>query len=148
MASSHYLDESVIRHLKEDAILSMPFLEKHQCLMDFQQSVVVMAEKELVCVDKFNRPLVGGVQVVPDCTVPGRCQTTLRCRFNCKKIAELRVVDGMHGRIQLRNSLNWLDCGQSFSCNASTLSRNLSSYRLVCSWGSTTSSKKQMWDRH
>jgi len=32
--------------------------------MDFQKSVVVMAGKELVCVDKFGRPLVGGVQVV------------------------------------------------------------------------------------
>jgi len=60
----------IVSQLKEDAILGMLFLEKHQCRMDFQKSVVVMAGRELVCVDKFGRPLVGGVQVVRDCTVP------------------------------------------------------------------------------
>jgi len=67
----------IVSHLKEDAILGMTFLEKHQCHMDFQKSMVVMAGKELACVDKFGRPLVGGAQVVRDCTVPARSQTTL-----------------------------------------------------------------------
>jgi len=78
--------------------------------MDFQKSAVVIAGKELVCVDKFCRPLVGGVQVVRDCTVPGKSQATLRCRVNCREIAGLGVVEGMHGKIQLANSLNQLDC--------------------------------------
>jgi len=60
----------IVSQLKEDAILGMPFLEKHQCRMDFRKSVVVMTGRELVCVDKFGRPLVGGVQVVQDCTFP------------------------------------------------------------------------------
>jgi len=77
----------IVSQLKEDAILGMPFLEKHQCHMGFQKSVVVMAGRELVCVDKFGRPLVGRVQVVRDCTVPGRSQATLHCRVNCKEIA-------------------------------------------------------------
>jgi len=34
----------IVSQLKEDAILGMPFLEKNQCRMDFQKSVVVMAE--------------------------------------------------------------------------------------------------------
>jgi len=68
----------IVSQLKEDAILGMPFLKKHQSRMDFQKSaVVVMAGRELVCIDKFGRPLVGGVQVVQDCTVPGRSQATL-----------------------------------------------------------------------
>jgi len=54
----------IVSQLKEDAILGIPFLEKHQWRMEFQKSVVVMAGRELVCVDKFGRPLVGGVQVV------------------------------------------------------------------------------------
>jgi len=82
----------IVSHLKEDANLVMPLLEKHQCHMDFQKSAVVMAWKELAYVDKFSRPLVGGVQVVWDCTIPGRSQATLRCRFNCKEIADLGVV--------------------------------------------------------
>jgi len=54
----------------------------------------------------------GGVQVVQDCTVPGRSQPTFRCRVNCKGIADLGVVAGTHGAIRLANSLNWLDCRQ------------------------------------
>jgi len=79
----------IVSQLKEDANLGMPFLEKRQCCMDFQKSAVVMAGKELVCVDKFGRPLVGGVQVVRDCTVSGKSQATLRCRVNCREIAGL-----------------------------------------------------------
>jgi len=100
----------IVSQLKEDAILGMPFLEKYQCRMDFQKSVVVMAGQELVCVDKFGRPLVGGVQVVRDCTVPERSQATLRCRVNCKEIAGLGVVKETHGAIRLANSLNRLNC--------------------------------------
>jgi len=84
----------IVSQLKEDAILGMSFLEKHQCHMYFQKLVVVVAGRELVCVDKFGRPLVGGVQVVQDCTVPGRSQATLRCRVNCTEIAGLGVVGG------------------------------------------------------
>jgi len=86
----------IVSHLKKDAILGMPFLEKHQCHMDFQKLGVVMAGKELACVDKFVRPLVGGVQVVQDCMILERSQATLRCRVNCKEIADLGVVEETH----------------------------------------------------
>jgi len=33
--------------------------------MDFQKSAVVIAGKELVCVDKFGRPLVGSCGKIP-----------------------------------------------------------------------------------
>jgi len=102
----------IVSQLKEDAILGMPFLEKHQCHMDFQKSVVVMAGKELVCDDKFGRPLVGGVQVVRECTVLGRSQATRRCRVNRRGITGLWVVEETHGAIRLANSLNRLDCRQ------------------------------------
>jgi len=61
----------IVSQLKEDAILEMPFLEKHQRHMDFQTSAVVMAGKELVCVDKFGRPLVHGAHVVQNYKIPG-----------------------------------------------------------------------------
>jgi len=76
--------------------------------MTFKSSALVMAGKELVCIDKFRRPLVGGVQVVQNYTVSGRSQATLCCKVNCKRIAGL--VEGMPVRIQLANSLNWLAC--------------------------------------
>jgi len=53
---------------------------------------------------------VGGVQVVKDCTVPGRSQATMHCKVNCKRIAELGLVEGMLGRFQLAKSLNRLKC--------------------------------------
>jgi len=80
----------IVSQLKEDAILGKPFPEKHQCCMDFQKSAVVMAGKELVCVDKFQ------VQVMRHCTALGRSQATLFCRVNCREIAGLLVVEGMH----------------------------------------------------
>jgi len=102
----------IVSQLKEDPILGMPFLEKHQCRMGFQKLVVVVAGRELVCVDKFGRPLVGEVRAVQECMVPGKSQATLHCGVNCKEIAGLGVVEGTHGAIRLANSLNWLDCRQ------------------------------------
>lgn len=54
----------IVSHLKENAILGMTVLKKHQCHMDFQKLVVIWARKKLACVDKFGRPVVGRVQVV------------------------------------------------------------------------------------
>jgi len=53
----------IVSHMKEDAILGMPFLEKHRCPKDFLESAVMMAGKELACVDRFGRPLLVRVQV-------------------------------------------------------------------------------------
>jgi len=68
-----------------------------------------MAGRELACVDQFGRPLVGGVQVVQRCTVPGRSRATVRCRVNCREVSDLGVVEGALGGVQLANSLNRLD---------------------------------------
>jgi len=62
----------IVRQLNEDAILGMPFLQRHGCHIDFSKSVMVMGHKELTCVDKFGCPLVRGIQVVQSCTIPDR----------------------------------------------------------------------------
>jgi len=62
-------------------------------------AAVVMAGKELVCVNKFGRLLVNAVQVVRNSMIPRRYQVMLCCRINCRRTAELGVVEGMHGRI-------------------------------------------------
>jgi len=99
----------IVSQLKEDAILGMPFLKRHRCHIDFYKSKVVMARGELACMDQFGRPLVGGVQVVQCCTVPGRSRATVRCRVNCREISKLEVVESALGSVQLANSLNRLD---------------------------------------
>jgi len=48
----------IVSQLKEDAILGMPFLKRHKWHIDFNKSVVMMAGRELACVDRFGSPLV------------------------------------------------------------------------------------------
>jgi len=72
----------VISPLEEDAILGMPFLKRHGCHIDFSRSAVLMAGRELTCVDKSGRPLAGSVQAVRKCTIPGRSRATIHCRVN------------------------------------------------------------------
>jgi len=47
--------------------------------------------------------------VVRCCTVPGRSWTTARCRVNCRKISDSRVVKSALEGVRLANSLNRLD---------------------------------------
>jgi len=70
---------------------------------------MLMAGKELTCVDKFGRPLVGGVQVVRNSAILGRSRATIHCRVNNSQISGLGVVEGAHNRIQLASSLNQLN---------------------------------------
>jgi len=94
--------------LKEDAILRMPFLKRHGCRIDFSKSAMLMGDRELTSVDKFGRPLAGGVQVVWNCTIPSRSRATIHCRVNNSQISGLGVVEGARKRIQLASSLNRL----------------------------------------
>jgi len=94
--------------MKEDAILGMLFLKRHGCHIDFHKSAVLMNGKELTCVNKSSHPLTGGVQVVRNCTIPGRSRATIHCRVNDSQISGLGVVEGAHTRIQLASSLNQL----------------------------------------
>jgi len=48
-----------------------------------------MAGKELTCVDKSGRPVAGSVQVVRNCTIPGRSRATIHCRVNNSQLSEL-----------------------------------------------------------
>jgi len=69
---------------------------------------MLMGDRELACVNKFGRPLAGGVQVVRNCTIPGRSRATIHCRVNNSQISGLGVVESAHTRIQLARSCNWL----------------------------------------
>jgi len=52
--------------------------------------------------------LAGSVQVIRECTIPGRSQATIHCRVNNSQLFGLGVVKGAHTRIQLASSLNRL----------------------------------------
>ena len=98
----------IVGQLNEDAILGMPFLQRHGCHIDFSKSVMVMGHKELTCVDKLGRPLAGGIQVVRSCTIPGRSRATVHCKVDGGYSSGLGVVESTHGRIRPANSLNRL----------------------------------------
>jgi len=98
----------IVNQLKEDTIFGMPFLMRHKCHIDFSNSAVVMAERELACVDKVGCPLVVGAQV-RSCTIPGHSHTTIHCRVNFRWISKLGVEEGAQERSQLTNSLSRLD---------------------------------------
>jgi len=53
-------ETNIVNQLKEDAILEMPLLKRHKYHIDFSKSAVMMAGRELACVDRFGRPLVEG----------------------------------------------------------------------------------------
>jgi len=76
--------------------------------MDFNRSIVLADGNELACVDKFGRPLVGGVHAVRNCTVPGRSRATIHCRVNNRQLSGLGFVEGTHTKIRLASSLNQL----------------------------------------
>jgi len=98
----------IVSQLKENAVFGMPFLKRHGCRINFSKSAILMGCRELTCVDKFGCPLVGGVQVVRNYTIPGRFRATIHCRMNNSQISRLGVVEGSHRRIQLASSLNHL----------------------------------------
>jgi len=79
----------IISQLRENVILEMLFLKRHECHIDFSKSAMLMADKELTCIDKSGRPLVGGVQVVQNCTVPGHSRVTIYCKVNNSQISGL-----------------------------------------------------------
>jgi len=67
----------IVGQLKEDAILGMPFLQRHRCSIDFKRSVVLMGGTELACVDKSGHPLTGEEPVVRGCTTQSHTRATV-----------------------------------------------------------------------
>jgi len=98
----------IVGQLNEDAILGMPFLQRHGCRIDFSKSAMLMGDRALACVDKFGCPLAGGVQVVRNCTIPGHSRATIRCKVDGSQISRLGVVESTHTGIQLARRLNRL----------------------------------------
>jgi len=74
---------------------------------------MLMGDRELACVNKFGRPLAGGVQVVRNCTIPGRSRATIHCRVNNSQISGLGVVESAHTRIVNNSQISGLGVVES-----------------------------------
>jgi len=56
----HVISETfIVSQVKVNAILGMSFLRRHRCHVDFNKLAVVMARRDLACVDRFGQPLEG-----------------------------------------------------------------------------------------
>jgi len=136
----------------------MLFLQRHRCQIDFSKSVMLMGNKELTCVDKVGRSLAGGIQVVRNCTIPGRSRATVHCKVDGGYLSGLRVVESTHDRIRPAHSLNrltergeiWVQCINPFpeSVNlpsGSTLGQlhSVQEEDSGPSWETTTESPRQ-----
>ncbi len=51
----------VVSQINEDAIFGMPFLTSHGCVMEFGQPTIRINGKELLCTDRYGRPLMSTV---------------------------------------------------------------------------------------
>jgi len=98
----------IVGQLNEDAILGMPFLQRHGCHIDFSKFVMVMDNRELTCVDKLGRSLAGGIQVVRSCIIPDHSRATVHCKVDGGYSSGLGVVESTHGKIWPAYSLNRL----------------------------------------
>jgi len=128
----------VISPVEEKAILEMPFRKRHGCRIDFSRSALLMAGRELTCVNKSGRPLAGSVQAVHKCTIPGPSRATAHCRVNDSQISWLGVVEGAHTGARLASSLNRLtDRGEILVQCVNLFSRR-SPYRQGPLWAGST----------
>lgn len=84
----------IVGQSQEDAILGMPFLQRHRCSIDFKKSVVMMGDKELTCVDKFGRP-----QVIQSCTMLSRSQATVSRKADGGSTSRSEIVKSTHARV-------------------------------------------------
>jgi len=98
----------IIGQLQEDAILGMPFLQRHGCRIDFGKSAILMGDKELSCVDKFGRPLVGEEPIVRSCTMPGHSRGAVHRKVDSGHTSRMGVVESTHPSVPPARSFNQL----------------------------------------
>jgi len=67
-----------------------------------------MGDKELVCVDKFGRPLAGEEPIVRSCTMPGHSRGAVHCKVDGGHTSRTRVVESTHPSVPPARSSNQL----------------------------------------
>jgi len=98
----------IVGQLHEDAIIGMPFLQRHGCRIDFGKSVILMGDKELACIDKFGCPLTGEEPIVRTCTMPGQSRGTVRHQVDGGNTSRRGVVESAHPSVSPARSSNQL----------------------------------------
>lgn len=49
------IEADFVSQIREDAILGMPFLKKHECQINFENTTLRLANQELACTDRYGR---------------------------------------------------------------------------------------------
>jgi len=108
------------RRSLSDSSKRTPFLQRHDRRIDFGKSAILMGDKELACVDKFGRPLMGEEPIVRTCTMPGHSKGTVRHQVDGGHTSRTGVVESTHLSVPAARSSNQLTRKGKTSCHAST----------------------------
>jgi len=94
LGAASFCDDFLISRIKEDVILGMPFLEKHNCAVSFKDSILEMDGVRLRCTDRHGRPVTSRVQVIEAVSVTAAGEQILRCRLVDELKGTIGVIEG------------------------------------------------------
>lgn len=80
--------------ISENAILGMPFLEKHKCQMNFGEATLHLANQGLACNGCYGRWLRSHIQVVNQQQIPPGSKKLLTARITTRTHGPLGLVEG------------------------------------------------------
>ena len=99
----------VISQINEDAILGMPFLTSHGCIMEFGRPTITIDNRELSCTDRYGRLLVSHVHIVRQQVLPPRMEAAILCRISVHNYPPIGVIESHSSELPIATSLNYPD---------------------------------------
>ena len=96
----------MVSQINEDVIPGMPFLARHNCIMNFTWPIVTIGEREQVCTDWFGRPMGSLVQTIRKTTITPRTKVALSCCLTSHNNTPERLIIALSDKVLLANSNN------------------------------------------
>lgn len=88
-------DEFLVGYIRDEVILGIPFLEKHQCIINFGTPTITINGKTLTCSDRHGNLLATKVQVVRPVKIPPRAEVMLKGRLCVPLSGCAGVIEGL-----------------------------------------------------
>ncbi|XP_067929672.1 uncharacterized protein [Watersipora subatra] len=84
----------------------MPFFVAHQCSLEFEQPVVRVYGRQLVCTDRHGRLLQSKVPVIKGVVVPARTEMAIHCHITTQNYCPMKLIEGFPDGPPVASSLN------------------------------------------
>ena len=95
-----------VSQINEEAIPGMPFLDRHDCKMNFGRPVVTVGERELVCTARFRRLMASHVQTTKKTIISLSTKVALFCRLTLHSHAPEGLIESLSDKVMFANSIN------------------------------------------